>query len=133
MRIMFDSARCTGCKICQLICSASHTGEFNPARARIRIDNDAVAGQNAINVCRSCSNPLCVKACTYGACTRDQKLGVVRIDYEKCVACYACVEDCPFHADFVDPVEHVPLICDGCGGEPLCVEYCYEQALRLRR
>lgn len=133
MRIHFSSALCIGCSSCELVCSASHVGEFNPARSRIRVEDDHSTGGSVINVCRSCPKPRCVKACTYGACRWDQELGVVKIDYGSCVACYACVEACPFHADFVDPVEHVPIICDGCGGDPLCVRLCRQEAIKVAR
>lgn len=132
MKIVFNSARCSGCRGCELACSAAHVGEFNPARSRIRVDVDALAGRSSINVCRSCGKPRCVAACTYGACARDKALGVIEIDCAACVGCYACVEACPFGADFVDPAEHLPLICDACGGEPLCVTICPREALTVR-
>jgi len=113
-----------------MVCSASHTGEFNPARSRIRVENDALAGESTINVCRTCKNPACVKACTYGACRKNDELGVINIDYEACVGCYACVETCPFRANFIDPVEKVPLVCDGCNGDPTCVKFCYKEAIK---
>lgn len=131
MKIAFDASRCTGCKSCEIVCSAAHTGEFNPARSRIRVENDALVGESSINVCRSCKKPLCVKACTYGACKQNHELGVIEIDYGICVGCYACVEACPFHANFIDPVEKVPIICDGCNGDPTCVKYCYKEAIRV--
>ena len=59
-----------------------------------------------------------------------QTTNVIRIDYELCNGCYACVDACEFHAAFVDPVEHVPLICDFCGGDPMCVKFCYKQAIQ---
>lgn len=131
MRIRFDSSRCIGCRACEMVCSAVHVGEFNPARSRIRIQVDTVETKCEINVCRSCGKPLCVAACTYGACTRDETLGVIRIDNSVCNACYACVEACPFGANFVDPVDHTPLICDGCGGDPACVRHCPREALKM--
>ena len=55
---------CVQCYACQLICSFTYTGTFNPEKERIIIDprtsidydDDCVAG---------CS--LCVKYCAYGA------------------------------------------------------------------
>jgi len=133
MRLRCDSARCNGCKACELACSAAHAGEFSPARSRIRIHFDALIGKAGIDFCHSCGKAPCVRACTYGACTRDEELGTIKIDYASCVACYACVEACPFGADFVDPVEHVPLICDGCGGDPTCAKFCPTRAITVAR
>jgi Fe-S-cluster-containing hydrogenase component 2 len=129
MTIKIHNALCTGCKSCEVVCSASHVGQFNPERSRIRVVNKATEGESRIAVCRLCPNPACVKACTYEACTKDETANVIRVDYEACVGCYACVEACPFHAIFIDPVEHVPLICDHCGGDPTCVKFCYQKAI----
>jgi Fe-S-cluster-containing dehydrogenase component len=131
MTIKINDAICTGCKSCEVVCSAAHVGEFSPERARIRVVNQAAVGESLISVCCVCSEPACVKACTYEACTKDQIANVIRIDYEVCVGCYACVEACPFHAGFMDPVEHVPLICDSCGGDPVCVKFCYKEAISV--
>lgn len=114
-----------------LACSASHTGEFNPARSRIRVENESISGESIINVCRACKKPSCVSACRYGACKRNEKLGVIQIDYDLCVGCYACVDACPFHADFIDPVKKIPIICDGCNGDPACVKFCYKEAIKV--
>jgi len=33
--LMVDPSRCTGCRICELVCSLEKTGEFSPAKALI--------------------------------------------------------------------------------------------------
>jgi carbon-monoxide dehydrogenase iron sulfur subunit len=129
MTLKINSTLCTGCRSCETVCSAVHFGEFNPARSRIKITNNSLAGNSQIAVCRSCKNPACVKACTYEACRKDSESGVIRIDYDACVGCFACVEACPFKANFIDPSEHVPLVCDSCGGDPVCAKFCYKQAI----
>ena len=32
-----DYEKCTGCRLCELVCSVRHEGVSNPARSRIRI------------------------------------------------------------------------------------------------
>jgi Fe-S-cluster-containing hydrogenase component 2 len=49
---------------------------------------------------------------------------VAILDADKCTACRACVDACPFGAIFVGPKGEI-LKCDLCGGNPLCVKYCY--------
>lgn len=131
MTFKINNAACTGCKSCELACSAVHFGEFGPERSRIRVTNKSSAGESRISICRICKKAACVEACTYEACSKDEAAKVIRIDYERCVACNACFEACPFHAIFLDPVEHVPLICDRCGGDPACVKFCYKEAIRV--
>jgi len=130
MKIKVNEAVCTGCKSCELACSAAHSGDFSPERSRLRITNKATVGESSISICCRCPEAKCVAACTYEAITRDAATKVIHINYELCSGCYACVEACEFHAVFVDPVEHVPLICDFCGGDPMCVRFCYKQAIQ---
>ena len=35
--IVFNADRCTGCRICELVCSMAHRGEYNPNESFIRI------------------------------------------------------------------------------------------------
>lgn len=35
--LLFDADRCTGCRICELICSMTCYGEYNPRRSHIRL------------------------------------------------------------------------------------------------
>jgi archaeal flagellar protein FlaI len=53
-----------------------------------------------INVfnCVNCQDPLCLKACKYGAIKKDSKTGIVTIDSKKCVGCGACVKACKNNA-----------------------------------
>jgi ferredoxin len=58
---------------------------------------------------------------------------VVKIDQEKCTACYACVRACPVKAIKVEPDRTIPLIiaerCIGCGN---CHAACGEDAIIIR-
>nr|MDO8097865.1 4Fe-4S dicluster domain-containing protein [Candidatus Njordarchaeota archaeon] len=69
--IATQSAKCTGCLRCQLQCSLTHTGVFNPSKAMIQVQvNDFSEGEEGITVsfsdgCDKCG--LCISACPYGA------------------------------------------------------------------
>ena len=59
--------KCTGCKLCELACSAVKTGEFNPRDSRIQV---VLVGIPEIPVpilldnCDFCfGNPACVQLC----------------------------------------------------------------------
>jgi len=66
--IVIDAEKCTGCLICQLICSFTYTGAFNPAKARIVIGH----AQKDIHFIDECVENchLCTRYCVYGAITR---------------------------------------------------------------
>jgi len=74
--ISVDAEKCTGCLICQLICSFTYTGTFNPAKARIVIEQDRgrihFAGE-CVDTCHLCAN-----YCVYGAITRKGKASEVK-------------------------------------------------------
>lgn len=65
--ILVNMALCTGCKLCELACSAVKTGGFNPRNSRIKI---SLVGIPEIPVpfildnCDYCfQNPVCVQFC----------------------------------------------------------------------
>ena len=72
--IDIDTRRCTGCLICQLVCSFTYTGRFNPARARIAVEQERKEIYFTDGCVENCH--LCVRYCVYGALMRkDAGLG----------------------------------------------------------
>jgi len=66
-QIAVRSEKCTGCMSCQLACSITRYGEFNPSKARIRLTR--LGGQERYAVsfsprCRGCG--VCASYCAYG-------------------------------------------------------------------
>jgi Fe-S-cluster-containing dehydrogenase component len=55
--------------------------------------------------------------------------GLVYVDEDECTGCGKCVQACHLGAIKLHPTKHTPLICDQCGGRPLCVEKCPTRAL----
>ncbi len=119
-----DVERCTGCKLCQLVCSVVNFRDNNPKKSGIRIVSRLFTeGRYDVIVCNQCGQ--CVEACPAGAIRAER--GVVTIDAEQCVNCGACIEACPLGAIFVHPeVEH-PIKCVACGE---CERLCPRGALR---
>jgi ferredoxin len=71
MPISIDTERCTGCRTCQVRCSAMNLGVFNPFKSCITITRDHAIRTTDIQFsdeCRNCG--LCVAVCNYGALTR---------------------------------------------------------------
>ena len=67
LNISTDVGKCTGCMSCQLICSFTYTGAFNPEKSYIVINPpDEI---RFTDECREgCS--LCTRHCEFGAITR---------------------------------------------------------------
>lgn len=115
---------CTGCRICELICSLGKTGELNIYRARLKIVTRDELGIFTPVICRHCVKPVCLSACPVPeAMARDELTGAVLIIEDNCIGCRECVDACPFGAIQLDP-EGNPLKCDLCRGDPLCVRHC---------
>jgi Fe-S-cluster-containing hydrogenase component 2 len=66
--------------------------------------------------------------CSTGALERG-KDGLIFVDEAKCVGCGKCQEKCIVGAIKLHLEKSTPLICDQCGGKPLCVEKCPTKAL----
>jgi len=117
-------SQCSGCRVCELVCSFTHSRIFNPSISRIRV---AKLESDLIDypvTCRQCSNPPCQKVCPTQAIDRNNHLGVNQINEELCIGCGECVLACPFGAISIPLGEKFPISCDLCGGKPQCVECC---------
>jgi len=114
---------CTGCGMCQMICSLNKTKEINPAKSRIYIQRMVMDGMMVPHVCMNCKEPPCLDACRRHAIVKDANTGWVTIDPARCNNCRMCVGACPYSAIIVTPEKEV-VLCDVCGGEPKCVEFC---------
>jgi carbon-monoxide dehydrogenase iron sulfur subunit len=125
---------CTGCRICEMVCSLHHEQtEINPKRSRIRIIDLPERGVMIPMVCRQCSPASCVLACPVDALRQDDDTGLIVIDDEKCIGCDRCMEACEFGAITTHPVSKKAVVCDHCGGDPLCVKYCMPEAIVYMR
>jgi len=128
MRLVFDSSKCTGCKLCQLACSAKHEGVFNPEKAHLKvIDNYTIAGRSV--ELRSCTLCLkCVDTCPVEAITSNGKW--LAIDDELCTGCGECVDVCPEGVIFLND-QITAAIPNFCEGSPYCVERCPHDAISV--
>lgn len=126
---------CAGCRTCEAVCSLSHEGMVSPSFARTWIIDYILEGRRIEGItCKQCGDAPCFYACTVGAFYIDKKTGARVICGEKCIGCQACIRAChqyPNSAIRFDPVKKRALKCDLCNGEPLCVKYCPEAALKL--
>lgn len=115
---------CSGCRICQMICSLTHEGAIDIERSRIRVTSDPFKGTSTIVVCRQCHDAPCYYACPESAIGFDRTNGAVVIDGERCNGCRRCEEACPFDAILFSEGDRKAYKCDLCGGDPECVKWC---------
>jgi anaerobic carbon-monoxide dehydrogenase iron sulfur subunit len=131
--VHFDTDKCVGCQVCQLVCSGTWQKVFNPHKANLRIESTGWYGEFKAHICQQRADAECVKACPTGALYVDEKKGLVRLDLKKCDGCKLCVEACPYDAIFIHPDYDYIFKCDLCGGGKIqqCVDACPRDALRV--
>jgi len=132
-RILWDQGKCTGCRVCEAICSFVKEGEFNPVKSRgrvVRTVEDQVLYKVRVT-CLQCEEAFCKAVCPAGAITENDA-GVKIVNEEKCIGCKLCEIACPVGAITVNPDKGVAIKCDLCAGleEPQCVKYCFAEALQ---
>lgn len=129
--LTINIAKCTFCRACELICSFVKEGAFSPALSRIQVVQVYQQGVNVPILCINCKEAPCVEACPTNAISRESDSLLMRIDESACSGCAECVNACPYAAIFIPPDREVPVICDLCRGEPVCVSSCLYGALRF--
>jgi len=122
-KLIAHAAKCSGCGICEDVCSRMYFKKADRSKSAIRIIKDG--DHYRIEVCDQCGE--CIKMCSSLALERAGN-GVVRNDKNKCTGCLICVAECRrgfmrYHDD-----EPVPFKCVACG---LCARQCPSGALVL--
>jgi Fe-S-cluster-containing hydrogenase component 2 len=130
--IMIDVDKCTGCRMCELICSVTKEGEFLPSKARIKVFSKPRIGISIPMACLQCEDPICEMVCQFEAIRRDETTGIVKTLDDKCTGCGTCVLACPFGAIKYDSSSGTLLKCDLCSGDPMCVKVCYSKAIEYK-
>lgn len=131
-----DPRACTGCRLCEVACSAAKEASVHPAAARIHIVQTGAGPFDIPVVCHRCSDAPCVAACPprASALSQDVASGVVHLDPGLCLRaggsdCRRCARVCPAGAVRYHPFSDLPMFCDLCDGEPACVQSCAFRAL----
>lgn len=127
--LIVNSEKCTGCRLCEQVCSVSHEGVSNPIKSRIQVVKWEEEGRYIPMTCQQCEDAPCKNICPVGAISRDKDLGCLTVNHEVCIGCRSCVEVCPFGAMNYDPTAHKVFKCDLCGGDPQCVRFCEVKAV----
>jgi benzoyl-CoA reductase subunit BamC len=124
--ITINADKCTGCRACEVICSAFHATDkyssINPARARMRVIREPLTD---IYV------PVYAGNYAPAECTGRGKYIINGKEYSECALCRS---SCLSRDEFREPDSGLPLKCDMCEDDPpqekpLCVQWCLNEAL----
>ena len=120
MRIKINKDKCSGCHLCETVCSLLHLGTINTEKSAIHIHKDDLnTSLNTPILCRQCEEMKCLEG-RRGAEAQERK----KFLWKKTRA-----ERCPFHALLV--FGEKAFHCDLCGGKPQCVNVCTRGAIRI--
>ena len=120
MRIKVEKEKCSGCHLCELVCSLFHLRTFNVEKSAIRIERDDLnSSLNTPLVCRQCDKMKCLSKEEADETTEKKTF---LWDASRASAC-------PFHA--LSLFEGMAYHCDLCGGDPQCTKVCTPGAITL--
>ena len=129
--LVVQPEKCTGCRTCELTCSFTKTGEFNPELSRISVLTYDKIGFAVPMVCQQCGVAACMMVCPVGAITKNNATGAMEVHDSKCIGCKMCTIACPFGAIHYHAVNNIVSKCDLCFGDPACVKLCPSGAISL--
>jgi benzoyl-CoA reductase subunit BamC len=119
--IKVNTDKCTGCRSCEVACSAFHaTPQYsitNPSRSRIHVFRNELEDEYV---------PVYAGEYTPAQCNGRQVHTLSGKEYTLCTFCGA---SCPSRDLFKEPDSGLPLKCDLCESnpplaEPMCVQVC---------
>ena len=129
--LMIDYEKCTGCRLCELVCAVKHDGVSNPTRSRVKVMKWEDQGLYIPMACQQCQDAPCMNGCPVKAISRNEDLGCVTVDYDVCIGCRTCVAVCPFGAMNYIAIDRKVAKCDLCDGDPQCVRFCDVNAIQF--
>ncbi len=127
-RFHIESDKCTGCRLCESVCSLSQEKKMDLTLSRIQIDPLSESRYRP-RVCLQCKDCPPSEVCPKGAFQREAETGVVKILKNACDRCGLCIPECPFSSVFEG--DGSVIVCDVCEGSPKCVEVCQKQAIQF--
>ncbi|HEY6007883.1 MAG TPA: 4Fe-4S dicluster domain-containing protein [Geobacteraceae bacterium] len=154
--LLIDTARCIGCRSCQVACKEWNRLPAEPTKNRGSFENPPDLSVNTYNKvrfievaeprngvdwyflsqrCMHCGDPACVKVCPSGGLSRNE-IGAVTADRSKCIGCQSCRAACPFDVPRYGKDKKMAK-CHLCndrivnGLEPACAKACGPRAIRF--
>ncbi len=122
MKIKVNKEKCSGCHLCEMVCSLFHHGAINIEKSAIRVEKD--------DLCTSLNSPVLCRQCGRMACLAEEHV-VAKHEKRKFVWDGVRAGRCTFNA--LSLFENTAFHCDLCGGDPQCVKVCTPGALTLHK
>ena len=123
-KLVADPGKCTGCGICETVCSKAFYKVEDREKSAIRVTASENGGY-VIAVCDQCG--VCKEMCQTLA-LKTSVGGVVLLNKKTCVGCLICVGECLRDYMFYNDELPTPFKCIACG---LCVEKCPNDVLSI--
>lgn len=129
--LVFNPAKCNGCKECEKACIASKKSSVAVGKTRIKIEKDGDTYKAM--VCVHCEHCPPSEVCPSALLEFHEDGKHWTLDEHRCFACMACIPHCPYDGIFFEEEFGVETayMCDLCGGDPKCVKACPEGAFAL--
>jgi carbon-monoxide dehydrogenase iron sulfur subunit len=124
--------KCTGCRLCEGVCSARLVKNFDSARSAVYVESllpEAVTIRPLM--CIHCEEHPCVDACPVGALEKSAASDLYIVNKDLCTGCGACAQACPYRGIRLDPVSKTAIKCDLCNGQPRCVDICPFKVIQM--
>ena len=132
--LVIEPEKCSGCKICELICSLNARKLANnhksSTKSRIKIIKRQMKNVDMPIVCGQCENPLCIKVCPLEVLTKDPSSEVIKLNQDDCIGCRLCSYICPIDGIWIDAETGTAIKCEQCDGDPVCVKFCPSKAIK---
>ena len=140
--ILFDAAKCIGCRQCVQACKDwndhPRTTLYELSSTNwITMEPPVLEGLSPIwgrNSCMHCEFPMCAAVCPVEAITKYEE-GPVVINQDSCIGCEYCIHACPWGVIAKNDITHKAGKCTMCSDRisesknPFCVQACPVQAL----
>ena len=120
MKVKVNEEKCSGCHLCEMVCSLFHLGKLNTEKSAIRVESDDLdSSLNTPVVCRQCRKMKCLEKEE-----ADEAIEKNSFLWDK-----GRVKACPFKGLFA--FEDTAYHCDLCGGDPQCTKVCTPGAITV--
>ncbi len=120
MRTKVYKEKCSGCRLCEMVCSLFHLGIIHTEKSAIRIRQD--------DLDTSLNTPFLCRQCKEMKCLNGEKKSNAQ-ERKKFIWNKTRAERCPFEA--LPVLGEEAFHCDLCSGNPQCVKVCTPGAIQV--